>query len=181
MPSVIRLVTDSKIFKKIFNSRLLNGKLYSRADTRKFVLAHTRENHLNRYDTIVRLLAVEHHFGENDVGWPLYLKMQEKRQAYSKKHIKDLNTFKTDFEALIKSMEQRGYDKNHPILTNNKGLLADGSHRLACALYFKIPEIELKKNQADNTTVTYGLQWFKENDFTSHEIDLMLTRFEKII
>lgn len=43
-----------------------------------WALQWNKNNEFNRYDVIVRLLAIENFYGYNNFGMDLYLQMQEK-------------------------------------------------------------------------------------------------------
>ncbi len=177
---VIRFVTNTKIYKGILQNTSLNPKLYSKQNPVNFFLQHFQEGLFNRFDTIVRILAIEEYLGVNDFGWDLYLKMQQARQVSTQKDIKTPEDFKIDFLRLIKSMEIRGFDSKFPIVTNHNGMLEDGSHRLACALCFNIKEISLKQNNNAKGKIDYSLKWFEENGFTAKEINCIKSRFKQI-
>ena len=72
-----------------------------------FLQQFDQAHSFNRYDTIVRLLAIENYYGLNNCGWNLYCKMQDSRKfkGYSIES-------KENFIKLIKSWEENGYDVN---------------------------------------------------------------------
>ncbi|MFK7810737.1 MAG: hypothetical protein AB8F74_23215 [Saprospiraceae bacterium] len=180
MNAVVQFVTNTKVFKRIFGNALVSPGLYTKTHPKQFLLHQTAQGSFNRYDTIVRLLAVEEVYGLNDFGWNLYLKMQQTREEAFNKHIKELDVFKADFLRLINSVEKNGFDKKYPILTNAKGMLSDGSHRLACSLYFEVEEVVLKRDKNDHSDVNYGLNWFAQNGFSDLECTRLKQRFEQI-
>ena len=176
MGSILQFVKRSKIFKKLFKNNLFSPKLFSVEHPLNFLLLQKKNGTFNRYDAIVRLLAIENEFNLNDNGWDLYLKMQTIRANSIKTSI----DFKNDFKNLIYSVKEKGFDKKFPIDTTSTGLLSDGSHRLACALYFDLPEIHLKKNKNDFSDVFYGLEWFEKNGFTEKETEQLFQRYESL-
>ena len=135
-----------------------------------FWLQHVEENgkiFFNRYDLIVRMLAIDNYYGLNDFGFNLYLKMQNIRKL-THKYIPDDMTFDTKiFSDLIKSFEQEGFKEDYPIHVNRFMELVDGSHRFSLALYKNINKIPiiLSSNMYD-CRFYYGINWFKENGFT---------------
>ncbi len=178
MIKALDFVLNTKIYKRIFGSKYISPKLYFELNPINFLFQHRRNEKIFRYDTIVRLLAIENFFGKNDSGWNLYLKMQFQRQQ--NKEIKSLEDFKLDFIKLIKSFEANGFDSNHPIKINNNNHLADGSHRLACAIYFNLDKVFLKRDILNKKNVDFSIDWFRENNFTSSEIKIITDRLASI-
>ena len=140
-----------------------------------FLQQFDQAHSFNRYDTIVRLLAIENYYGLNNCGWNLYCKMQDSRKfkGYSIES-------KENFIKLIKSWEENGYDVNSSIIVNSKIKLWDGSHRLALALFHNIKKLSLSINDISDTHF-YGIEWFYENDFTLKEINIIESRLEKLL
>ena len=131
------------------------------------LLRHSREGELLRCDIIVRLLAIEAYYGENDFGFQLYEKMQDARMGagYAAAAV-------PRFKALIRSYEESGYDKSSGILLDNSLGLIDGSHRIALALYHRVPRITafIVSFKRD---VEYSIDWFIANGFTTEEVRLI--------
>lgn len=132
---------------------------------------HNGVNDFNRYDMIVRLLAVEEYYGKNNYGFDLYLRMQGVRSA-CKKAQKGAERFKS----LIESYEKNGYDHNSRIELDKNLHLIDGSHRLALAMYHNIPVITAKV-RSYSLDVYYSIEWFKVNDFTDEECDILKAKY----
>jgi hypothetical protein len=129
----------------------------------------------NRVDIKIRLLAIEEYFKKNDIGYNFYKKMQEKRVRKAKiTPTMYLNKFKN----LIHSIETTGYDLNNPIVCNKDLFLVDGSHRIACCIYFNIPELSIKKVKSKN--IVYDLNWFK-NNFNIDEFNIIKNVNNRII
>ncbi len=177
MKSVVEFVKNTKIYKRVIQNSLLSPKLYSQQHPLSFFLQQIQDGKFNRFDTVVRLLAIEEHFGENNYGWSLYSKMQKLRNANNPNKVSQ-DTYRRRFEDLIVSMKAKGYNSKFPIYSNDDNQLMDGSHRLACALYFREKEIHVKR--AEQTTVNYSWDWFQDR-FTSEEQDYIQQRFDKII
>ena len=125
----------------------------------------------NRYDMIVRLLAIENYYGKNDFGWDLYRKQQNIRKG------EDWQNAESRFRALIKSYEEKGYDENSEIQIGSDLRLWDGSHRMALAMYHKHYQISCQVMPASRP-VYYGINWYLENDFSLAEIAKMQERYE---
>jgi len=134
-------------------------------NTKEFIARqfNNKNDDLNRYDIIVRYLAIEQFYNKNkaNMKYDLYGKMQLKRD--NKQISKDRVI------SLVKDIKKRGYDTKSSILVNRLQQLVDGSHRSASALYLdeaKIPMIA----HGYNEQVEFGINWFRENEFTEDEI-----------
>ena len=135
----------------------------------KQIVDHT----FNRYDIIVRYMAIDSFFNTENEGVNLYEKMQNNRQGSAYK-----NPWKV-FQELIISFNDKGADSNYPLLVNKDLQIVDGAHRLACALYFNEPFIAIKINKKLNFS-PYDVNWFKSNDFSTKELDLILQLKQEI-
>ena len=120
----------------------------------------------NRFDIIVRYLAIHSYINKDDTGVNLYQRMQDKRGAT------EFSRPMKEFQKLIRSFNKYGYDNTFPILVNDDLHIVDGAHRLACALYFNIPFISIKVNSKLDYSV-YSINWFKENSFSSSETSFL--------
>jgi len=141
-----------------------NSDLLIMQNTDKFLAYQVRDRKFNRYDTIVRYLAVENHLGENDFGFELYRKMQSNRGF--------MEGAEEKFKKLIDSVAMNGFDVCSAIPAGKKQELMNGSHRLALALYFDEKLIPLKLNRF-SPDIIYGIDWFKQNNFSAGEIKLI--------
>ena len=138
------------------------------------LLAKQVVNHsFNRYDIVVRSMAIDSFLNAKKEGVNLYEKMQKKRGGSAYK-----NPLKV-FQELIKSFNSNGLDINYPLLVNNDMHIVDGAHRLACALYFNEPFIAIKINKKLDFS-NYGLNWFKKNNFSSEELNLIIQKKKQI-
>ncbi len=142
-------------------------------DVRELFFQENDNQGFSRYDIIVRLLAIENYYGENDFGWVLYRKMQNKRKG------EEWETAEERFVELIKSYEKNGYDDKSEILINYDLHLWNGSHRIALALFHKSYSVSCQL-QAEWPNVDYGINWFIENDFSVNEITEIKFRFERL-
>ena len=122
-----------------------------------------RDN-LNISDVIVRILAIENYYGKNDFGFSLYNRMQQTRVANNPKIPKERADNQERFIKLIESFEQKGFDSNFPIELNKKLEVLDGAHRLALAVYHRIPEIPYyMPHEKEDMDVDYSLNWFSSH------------------
>jgi hypothetical protein len=137
-------------------------------DVRELFFQENKEV-FNRYDIIVRYLAIENYYGKNEFGFVLYEKMQAARIGKE-----SLDKFKT----LIQSYEA-GYQKDSCILLDSNLCLVDGSHRIALGLYHKMYEISCCI-EPQSRDIQYGIDWFIENKFSFEEINLIIGKFYEI-
>lgn len=125
-------------------------------DTRELLIQQYINGKYNRMDIIVRLLAVENYYHMNEYGFELYEKMQETRvrEGYSDASVKR-------FKALIESFEQKGYDKKSEIIVDSNLRVIDGAHRLALAIYYKVPDIKIRIDKSIRD-ISYDIEWFQQ-------------------
>ena len=106
--------------------------------------------------------------------------MQVKRVSQKPIIDKSMAHHEDVFRELIKSFEQNGFDDNYPIIVNKYLRFVDGSHRLAAALYFKIPYVPIKcVEEAYDMDPEYSIKWFMENGFENQK-DTIIKTYEKI-
>ena len=122
-------------------------------------------------DIIVRYLYIKSYIEgvEYDKYKMMYEKMMKKRVNKS---------YYNEFNKIIDSFNKHGYLKEYPIPINNKGKMLNGSHRLACCLYFNINPYVCIFDEEDHE---YNIEWFHENGFTSEEIIEIEKTKEKLL
>ena len=130
-------------------------------------IANCEGETLLRWDIVVKYLAIENYYGENDFGFELYLKMQSAR-SWPARAIESLK----DFKDLIKSWEINGYDKNSCIYVDTDLILHNGAHRMALALYHNEPYINAYYIQR-NKPADFSELWFCSNNFSEAEISII--------
>ena len=128
---------------------------------------HIQNNRFIKYDVIINLLAIENICGKNDYGLDIYKRVKKYRNGgMSDEEIeKDIEKFKI----LINNIEKNSYDRNCAIKLTRNYFISNGSHRVACCLYFGINKISyrfIKKRPLE-----FHLDWLKENGFSGEEID----------
>ena len=128
----------------------------------KQVIHHT----FNRYDIVVRYMAISSFLISDKIGISLYKKMQERRGGSSYD-----NPWKF-FKHLILDIQENGFDISRPILVDKDMHIVDGAHRLACALYFNESVVPVKVNKKLSASL-YGINWFKSNNFSSGELSII--------
>lgn len=139
-----------------------------------------KENYYNAH-LMIRYKVIENFYnGDDREWWNIYNEMQKKR--VSQKSIIDsskANNEKT-FRKLILSFEQNGFNENYPIIVNKYFRLVDGSHRLALALYFKIPYVTIMIDKLSyDIDPEYSLSWFLENGFKNLK-ETIINTYDKI-
>ena len=142
-------------------------------DARELFFQENDATGFNRYDMIVRLLAIENYYGLNNYGWELYRKQQNTRKG------EDWQNAESRFRALIESYEANGYDDLSEIKIGSDLRLWDGSHRLALAFYHHHYKISCQV-MPTTRNVKYGMDWYLENDFTLDEINKIQDRYLKL-
>lgn len=163
-----------KVYHHLFPSETPKPEVvYHTYDARELFFQENRPEGFNRYDMIVRLLAVENWHGQNDFGFDLYWKMQQSRK------VGDYQNAVVRFKELIQSYEKNGYDPKSEIVLDRNLHLIDGSHRMALALYYKHWNISCAVMPFDRK-VNYGIKTFVEYGFTRQEIDIIRSRYEAL-
>lgn len=142
-------------------------------DARELFFHENMVDGFNRYDMIVRLLAVENYYNKNNFGFDLYRKMQEAR------HVPGWEGAVDRFYALIKSYEDNGYDSKSEIILDKNLHLWDGSHRLALAFYHKCYPVSCSIEPITHD-VYYGIAWFVEHSFSVEEIKKIQERYQSL-
>lgn len=150
-----------------------NQILHHVYDARELFFQENDVTGFNRYDMIVRLLAIENYYGKNDFGWDLYRKQQNTRKG------EDWQNAESRFRALIKSYEKNGYDESSEICIGADLRLWDGSHRMALAMYHKHYNISCQV-MPTSRSIYYGINWYLENNFSLDEIAKIQTRYEQL-
>lgn len=126
-------------------------------NTNELMLCQYKKGLFNRYDIVVRLLAIEEYYGKNNYGFSLYEKMQSKRAedvAYG-------SISRKRFITLIESYEKIGYKKDSELIIDESLHLVDGSHRLALAIYFGVVRLTVRIVKREDQ-VFYGKEWFEK-------------------
>ena len=139
------------------------------------------------FDLGVRYLAIANYYKKNRVGYYLYKKMhtnggnygnnnkteeyykrmQKKKKTATYGNIREEHSIE-QFEKLIQSYDEKGYDKSSIIMCDRNLLNMNGSHRLSLAIYrnqefinVDVHDIQFKRR--------FNIDWFWRNDFTNKE------------
>lgn len=170
-----------------------------------WLLINSMSNNMNISDVMIRYLVVKEFYTSTNcsekellysqkgnmsyeiikkLGFPmmaLYYKMQSKRAEYVKK----ITTIKVEesiynFIELIEKVDKHGFDIKYPLEINQDFCLLDGAHRLALALYHKIPKIKVFFKNGLNFTPNYSLQWFKDMNMFEY-VDVIIDTYKSIL
>lgn len=160
----------NKVHRYIRNKKTKHIKLC----VEELIAQETCADGFNRYDIIVRLLAIECEKGLNNFGWDLYRRMQIARCGE-----KNIEQRIICFKKLIENYDKSGYDESSEIELDSNLHLIDGSHRLALALYYKIPYINAMVRPFI-TNCYYGLYFFAINGFTELECNIIKERYKQV-
>lgn len=138
--------------------------------TNDLFLAQHHNDEYNAFDIVVKYLAIENYYKQNDFGLALYRKMQTKRVG---------EDWTERFQELMVSFES-GMDPQSWIKTDLDYSIHDGAHRLALALYHDIKEVPVKIFNLRQQRRYYGIKWFRDNDFSEEEIGIIRNKYEEI-
>ena len=152
---------DMKINGILSNTPIIGQQIFS---VRDLLLAQFVDGEAVFYDIAVRLLAIEHYYGKNDIGYGLYSRMQE--------HSGNGTFWLNRFKRLINSYETNGYENDNPLALDEKLHIMDGAHRLSLALYHGNELIPAQIHQGCiKRRWNYNLFW--ELGFTSAEMAII--------
>lgn len=169
-----KFINYLKLFKRYLREqKILNDNCYQMIPTNLLLSKQVLNNKFNRYDLIVRYLAIDSILKKNKTGVDLYNKMQNARKGSIYK-----NPLKV-FKKLIDSVSVNGMDASFPVLVNNDFHIVDGAHRLACALYFNEKYIAVNINKKLSYS-PYGIKWFKSNNFSNEELDIIQNKKNEV-
>ena len=159
---IIFLKIKRKI-KRFFLNRYLHKDCFQIIPTNILLSRQTNGINFLRYDLIVRYLTIKYYLEQNK-DYDLYKKLQKERGKSPHK-----NPIKA-FKVLINNFKLSGYNFNKPIALDKNLKLIDGSHRLACALYFNIAYVPVKIIKTSFIS-PFDINWFKTHNFSKEEID----------
>lgn len=140
-----------------------------------------------RFDIIINYLAIENYYGKNTIGWDFHNRYE------GTGGFNDPVEAKERFVELIKSFEKtKTFLENCPVwLSDLVGHLhiRDGSHRVACAIYFGCDKIfgRLKNprkrvNQRRVRQCSYlGVKHLAARGFTQDEIEIIKNKKDEIL
>ena len=118
------------------------------------------------YDIYFRMAVIEEYQKGNKEIWKLYNKMQQIRCKQNSLIPTNMIDHKDEYCYLIESMKKNGFNYNYPIMITENGLIIDGAHRMACALYFDNPSISIITDQEGIIPNEYTKNWFIRNNLS---------------
>ncbi len=130
------------------------------------VLKKAMKNNDYSYDIYFRMAIIDEYLNGNLDIWKLYNKLQITRCKQISIIPREMMNHKNEFIKLICSIKKDGFDFLNPILINKDGLIIDGAHRMACAVYFNIPLVSTYTTEETFNIVPndYSKSWFEKND-----------------
>lgn len=141
-----------------------------------------KDNYYNAH-LIIRYKTVQAQIENNNASywWGIYNNMQQKRVSQKPIIPREKANNQSNFENLILSFLEKGFDYSYPIIINKYFRLVDGSHRLSIALYLRIPYVPVFINSETlNHDPEYSLNWFLENGFEDLE-EIIKNTYGKIL
>lgn len=161
------------------------NKIYVNGDYKSFYIEPKDLINRRRVDIVVKYNYIRsRETGENlDFAIELYIKHIEAFSdgTFSEQGNKDKDSIKKyidTFNKLIDDFKKNGFDENIsiiPIGKNNE--ILDGSHRIACAIYF---DEKVKVMQFPNLSVDYGFEFFRKRLLDEIYIDFIVKEYVKL-
>jgi len=166
----------SLVFNKHYGDWLINHKKFKKVSycPADMFFLQVKNDEFRRPDMIVRHLAIDNYYGNNDFGFDLYRKLQDARvkKGYADRAVKK-------FYDLIESYAKNGYDPGSYILADKELKLRDGSHRMAMATYLNLPEITVAVFNA-TTALVLDYNWLLTHGFSKEEVQLLRSKADSL-
>lgn len=129
-----------------------------------------------RLDLIVKYLYAKEllekcdNLYSKDICKDLYIRHILMRNGGVTSHLETLqkqcvDEYCKEFEKLIYSMKENGFDKNFPAEITTDGLISNGSHRIAAAMALGINTETIIKNDGHS----WSFEWFNNNGFNNED------------
>lgn len=159
-------------------SKIPDVKIYLNTE---WFLKHSMGENLNISDIMIRILAIENYYGKNNFGFELYNKMQKIRVTGNP----TIPQYRADnqdrFISIIKSFEKNGYLEEYPIIINEDFKLFNGTHRLACSIFFNIKNIPVMfEERVIEMHPDYSLNWFEKVGLENY-IPIIKDKYKEIL
>lgn len=158
-----------KLFRRVFSETRNRKQLYNLFKG-AYELAISPENLISgeyfegkfiRYDAIVRYMTAKGYLENPDYDFSFYNRMQKARGVEFGSQDR--------YKELIDNVRRFGFDYKSSIVVKSDGRLKDGSHRLALSLCMDVPLLTTSVNWKSISNVEYGIEWFRNNGFSSEE------------
>jgi len=135
----------------------------------KWLFEQTMGKNMNASDILIKINAIESYFSTERYGMDLYNKMQQVRVGGNLKIEREKANNEEKFISLINSFKENGFNDEYPLELNKDYEVFEGSHRLACALYFNIEKVPVVFNEKLwELKYDYSPNWFKNNGLEEH-------------
>ncbi len=149
--------------------------MYIKTNLKYLLYEQVIDGEFNRYDILVRYDAVQKYILGDPNAFVMCEKMDDIRVPCSKEK-KDART--SNFIQMISQFKQHGYIDTNPLLVGDNLNLLDGSHRVACALYFKT--MVTIRIPSTSWIPLYGRSWFVAHGFSIVELKHLDSVFASI-
>lgn len=137
-----------------------------------FLLFHNLRSadNFNQGNVLIKYHVIKNYYGDNDEeSWSLYDEMMHARVKSCQFVDDSYYDHKEEFVELIHSFENNGFMEEYPIMVNDNLDMLDGTHRLACALFFDIKQIPVIINGDGVYGIAeFKMDWFKNMGFERH-------------
>ena len=157
-------------------NRYQKFNVYNFINLKYFLKLNFENNLFTRADMLVRKYSIEQYLKDSNYDFSFYSKMQIFRTQCN---IENLKQRVNNFKNLINSIRINNFDLKFPICYSKNYLLRDGSHRLAYLYLNNVEFIPVEEMDWDNHP-DYSINWFKKNNFTQNEIDIIREECEKL-
>ncbi len=123
----------------------------------------------NRIDVFIKILYIKAFIKKEEFKKykELYKKHINLYNWWYEDHKRNINDFEKDFNKLIKNIKDNWFNNNYPILINEKWIVINWSHRLACCLYFWITPVFKIIHWK---WIIWDINWLYNNKFENEEI-----------
>ena len=134
-----------------------------------------RDLHTKKHDDFVWDLYRQHIVARNGGVEPKHL---YNTQDKIKTTVED---FVHSAQELYHSMSTRGFDPDYPVPYTLTGVLLNGAHRLGCAAALGISVVTACIQDKRRNSTPWDTQWFRDNGFTTKQVDYIVDLFNQII
>lgn len=129
----------------------------------------------NQFLTVTRLMDVEDYCDRGIKGF--YWQNTVSRKAYGEKHEEEKGN--KEFEELIESYKEKGYDESSVFTLDADGRLLDGNHRMGLNIYYGVNEVKARIVKR-HITVHDKLDWYFLNGIDTEYINSVIKRYEQV-
>lgn len=135
----------------------------------------------DRLELIVKYLYIRAYLNRKNFDFfqSLYRKHVIHRTGGKEGQKESIDDYEKSFQKMIHDFAEKGYNRRYPIPVNQYNIIAAGSHRLACCLYYGIPAyVRFSNNKKYIGPWNYwGVRWFREHGFDETELKIILNTY----